>query len=189
MFDLITNYLYMYHTNQFVILPSYPDTITDSLSVTFNSETPMLRTSPIFSYSKSGPRDIQVTLTLPRDLMSQINQGRSNLKMELGDDYVDTIIKQLQAIALPRYASSNKMVDPPIIAIRFGNEIFIKGVVVGSITTTFNKPIIEGDKYQQVSISFGVQEIAPYDALSVQQNGLMRGLNTTLERKIFKGRG
>lgn len=186
MFDLITNYLYMYHTNQFVILPSYPDRFDDRLDVHFNSETPMLRTSPIFSYSKSGPRDINVTLTLPRDIMSQINTGKSNLKMEIGDDYVDTMIKQLQAIALPRYASSNKMVDPPLIALRFGNEIFIKGIVVGSINTTFEKPILKNDKYAQVSISFGVQEVDPYDALSVQQNGLMRGLNTTLERKLYK---
>lgn len=188
MFDLITNYLYMYHTNQFVILPTYPDQITDTLDVQYLSDTPMLRTSPIFSYSKSGPRSVRVNLSLLRDMMTQINKGRSNLAIEIGDDYVDTIIKQLQAIALPRYASANKMVDPPIVALRFGNEIFIKGVVIGGITVDFSKPIIVGDKYEQVSISFVIQEIQPYDALSVQTNGLMRGLNTTLERKIFKGR-
>lgn len=186
MFDLITNYIYMYHTQQFVIIPSYPDSIQDSLGVSFNSETPMLRSAPIFSYSNSGPREVLVSIKLQRDIMSQINRGKSNLKVELGDDYVDTIIKQLQSIALPRYASGAKMVDPPIIAVRFGNELFIKGVVVGAITTVFEKPIIVGDKYEQVSISFSVKEITPYDALSVQQNGLLRGLNTTLERKIFR---
>lgn len=187
MFDLITNYLYMYHTGQFIILPSYPDTITDSLGVNFNSENPMLRSAPIFSYSNSGPRTIDVTLTLQRDLISSLNVGKSNLVMEIGDDYVDTIIKQIQSIALPRYASGCKMVDPPIIAVRFGNEIFIKGVVMGSISTRFEKPIIKGDKYEVVTISFTVSEITPYDALSVQQNGLMRGLNTSLERKIYRG--
>ena len=188
MFDLITNYIYLYHTNQFVIIPSYPDSITDSLSASFSSETPMLRTSPIFSYTKSGPRSMNVSITLFRDMMSQINTGKSNLTLEIGDDYVDTIIKQLQAIALPRYASANKMVDPPLVAVRFGNEIFIKGIVSGGVTTSFQKPIIKGDKYEQVTITFEIQEVAPYDALSVQQNGLMRGLNTTLERKIFRGR-
>jgi len=188
MFDLITNYIYLYHTNQFIILPSYPDSITDSLSANFNSENPMLRTAPIFSYSNSGPRSMDVSITLQRDIMSQINQGKSNLKMELGDDYVDTIIKQLQAIALPRYANADKMVDPPMVAVRFGNEVFIKGVVIGGVSVTLQKPIIKGDKYEQVSIRFEVKEIQPYDALSVQQNGLMRGLNTTLERKIFRGR-
>lgn len=186
MFDLINNYLYMYHTDQFVILPSYPDSINDSLGVSFNSENPMLRSAPIFAYSNSGPRELQVTLNLQRDIMSQINTGKSNLKIDIGDDYVDTIIKQLQSIALPRYASGAKMVDPPMVAIRFGNEIFIKGVVVGSVSVNLQKPIIKGDKYEQVTISFGVREITPYDALSVQQNGLMRGLNTTLERKIYR---
>ena len=26
-FDLITNYLYMYHTDTFVVLPTYPESI------------------------------------------------------------------------------------------------------------------------------------------------------------------
>lgn len=186
MFELIDNYLYMYHTQQFVILPSYPDSITDSLSANFNSENPMLRSAPIFSYSNSGPRSLEVSIQLQRDLMSQVNLGRSNLKLELGDDYVDTIIKQLQSIALPRYASTTKMVDPPIIALRFGNEVFIKGVVTGGIGVNFKKPILKGDKYSDVTISFSVKEITPYDALSVQENGLMRGLNTTLERKLYR---
>lgn len=188
MFDLITNYIYLYHTQQFIILPSYPDQISDNLGVSFNSEIPMLRTAPIFSYSNSGPRDINVSITLQRDIMTQINQGKSNLRVELGDDYVDTIIKQIQAIALPRYAAADKMVDPPLIAVRFGNEIFIKGVVSGSISVSFAKPIIKGDKYEQVTLSFNVKEVTPYDAESVQQNGLMRGLNTTLERKIFRSK-
>lgn len=188
MFDLITNYIYLYHTQQFVILPSYPDSIQDSLSASFNQETPMLRTSPIFSYSSSGPRSMQISINLQRDVMTQLNQGKSNLKVELGEDYVDTIIKQLQAIALPRYASDTKMVDPPMVAVRFGNEVFIKGVVTGGVTVGLQKPIIKGDKYAQVQISFEVRETTPYDALSVQQNGLMRGLNTTLERKIFRSR-
>ena len=186
MFDLIPNYIYLYHTNQFVIIPSYPDAISDSLSASFASENPMLRTAPIFSYSNSGPREMRITITLQRDIMSQINVGKSNLSVEIGDDYVDTIIKQLQAIALPRYASNTKMVDPPMVAVRFGNEIFIKGIVQGGINTQFQKPIIKGEKYALVTISFDVKEIMPYDAVSVQQNGLMRGLDTSLERKLYR---
>jgi hypothetical protein len=106
MFDLITNYIYLYHTNQFIILPSYPDSLSDNLDISYSYETPLLRTSPIFSYTKSGPRSVSVRLSLLRDMMSQINTGKSNLKIEIGDDYVDTLIKQIQAIALPRYASS-----------------------------------------------------------------------------------
>lgn len=187
MYDVANNYLYMYHTDQFVLLPSYPDSISDNLGVSFNSENPMLRSAPIFAYTNSGPRELNVTLSLQRDLMTQINVGKSNLAIEIGDDYVDTIIKQLQAIALPRYAGDTKMVDPPIVALRFGNEIFIKGIVAGSINVQLQKPIIKGDKYEQVTIGFSIKEITPYDALSVQQNGLLRGLNLTLDRKLYKG--
>ena len=62
----------------------------------------------------------------------------------------------------------------------------VKGVITGGISVQFQKPIITGDKYEQVQISFTVAEVMPYDAESVQVNGLMRGLNTTLERRIFK---
>lgn len=186
MFNLITNYIYLYHTNEFLILPSYPDSIQDSLSANFNAENTMLRSAPIFAYSNSGPREMQITIELQRDIISQLNIGKSNLKVEIGDDYVDTLIKKIQSIALPRYDGNTKLVDPPMVAVRFGNEIFIKGIVKGGITTAFKKPILEGDKYAHVTISFNVTEIAPYDALSVQENGLLRGLNTTLERKLYK---
>ena len=184
--EIIENYIYLYHTDQFIVLPSFPESLQDSLDATFLPTNPLLRSAPIYSYSNSGPRTVQVSLQLFRDMMTQLNYDVSNFKLEIGDDYVDTLIKQLQAIALPRYASTTKMVDPPMIAVRFGNEIFIKGVITGSISVQFQKPIITGDKYEQVQISFTVAEVMPYDAESVQVNGLMRGLNTTLERRIFK---
>ena len=186
MFNLITNYIYLYHTGEFIILPSYPDSIQDNLSSNFNAENTMLRSAPIFAYSNSGPREMQITIELQRDIISQLNVGKSNLNIEVGDDYVDTIIKKIQSIALPRYDGNTKLVDPPLVAVRFGNEIFIKGIVRGGLSTSFRKPIIEGDKYAHVTISFNVTEVTPYDALSVQENGLLRGLNTTLERKLYK---
>lgn len=183
---MITNYLYMYHTQTFVVLPTYPESITDTLSATFSQTSILSRSAPIFSYSNSGPRTVQVTLSLHRDMMSQINYGVSNLKVELGDDYVDTIIKQLQAIALPKYAASNKMVNPPMVAVRFGNDIFIKGVVNGGLTTTYNLPILSNGKYAQVQLSFTVSEVDPYDADTVMTQGGLRGLSRTLERNLFK---
>lgn len=188
-FDLITNYLYMYHTDTFVVLPTYPESIQDSLSSTFQSTSILARSAPIFSYSYSGPRSIQITLSLHRDLMTQINYGVSNInfnEVDVGDDYVDVIIKQLQAIALPAYAAANKMVNPPMVAVRFGNEVYIKGVVNGGITVTYNLPLLANDKYAKVDISFNVTEIDPYDAQSVMVQGSFRGLNKTLERRLFK---
>ena len=43
-FDLIENYIYLYHLKQFVIIPTFPESINDSMSANFAS-TPMLSRS------------------------------------------------------------------------------------------------------------------------------------------------
>ena len=188
-FDLIQNYLYMYHIDKFVLLPTYPETVQDSLSATFASTNPLSRSAPIYSYSYSGPRQIQVSLNLHRDMMQQLNYGVSNINLnevDIGDDYIDTMIKQLQAIALPRYSGDTKMINPPLIALRFGNEIYIKGVVTSGISVTYSGPILSTNKYAVVDISFTVCEITPYDAESILSLGSFRGISKTLERRIYK---
>lgn len=185
-FKMIDNYVYLYHVNQFIVIPTFPDSLTDTMSVNFNKATPMSRSAPIYSYSDSGPRSLQINLDLHRDMMTQINYNVSNATVQMGDDYVDTLVKQLQAAALPAYGASDKLVDPPMIAVRFGNDIFIKGVVVGAVSVTYSLPIITGNKYAHVSVSFTVEEIDPYDAQTVMQAGSFRGLSTTLERSAWK---
>lgn len=185
-FKMIDNYVYLYHVNQFVVIPTFPDSLNDTMSVNYNKATPMSRSAPIYSYSDSGPRSLQINLDLHRDMMTQINYGVSNATVELGDDYVDTLVKQLQAAALPSYGASDKMVDPPMVAVRFGNDIFIKGVVVGAVSVTYALPIITGNKYAHVSVSFTVEEVDPYDAQTVMQSGSFRGLSTTLEQNAWK---
>lgn len=185
--SLITNYIYFYHTNTFILLPLYPDSVTDTTSVNFSSTTPLSRSAPIYSYTSSGPRSLQINLNLHRDLMQSINYSNSSVNLELNDDYVDYMVKALQAMALPKYSSGVKMVNPPVVAIRLGNDIYCKGVVSGAVSTTYQLPILENNKYAQVSISFGINESDPYDAEQVMVAGSFRGLNTTLERSFWKG--
>lgn len=189
LFQMYDNYIYLYHVDQFLIIPSFPETFTDTINVNFASQTPMGRSAPIYSYSNSGPRNLQINLDLHRDLMTSINYGISNAKVAMGDDYVDTLIKQIQAIALPSYNGSQKLINPPMIAVRFANEIFIKGIVNGNVSTTYNLPLLENNKYAHVMVSFNVFEVDPYDAKTVMQTGSFRGLDMTLERNIWKGVG
>lgn len=184
-FSMIDNYIYLYHTDTWAILPVYPSSISDTMSVDFQSTKPMLRTAPIYSYSSSGPRNVRFSFQLHRDLMQMINHKNSNLSVETDDDYVDTLIKQLQSIAVPRYSTSEKMVDPPLVAVRIGNEIFIKGIVNGAVSVDYSLPILENGKYAVVSISFDVYEVDPYDAEQIMRDGSMRGLNKTLERNLY----
>lgn len=188
-FKMIENYLYMSHLDSFVILPTYPEQINDAMNATFTSTQPLSRSAPIYAYSYSGPRSITFTLVLHRELMTQINTNVSNLdikKLGIGDDYVDTIIKQLQAIAVPKYASASKMVNPPTVSVRFGNEVYIHGIVDGGVAVTYSLPLLDNNKYAQVSISFTVSEIDPYSAETIAQQGSFRGLNKSLERRIYK---
>lgn len=185
-YQMIDNYIYLYHLNTFIILPAYPDSITDSLPVSFSQSTPLSRSAPIYSYSNSGPRSIQFTFRLHRDMMTQINYNLSNANLEFNDDYVDFIIRAMQAVALPKYDATTKLVNPPIVAVRLGNDIFIKGIISGNISVTYNYPILANGKYAVVDISFNVSEIDPYDAETVVQTGSFRGLSTTLERNLWK---
>ena len=141
----------------------------------------MSRTAPVFSYSNSGPRDVQVQLHLHRDILDGINVDGSNFELEEGEDFVDALIRKLQAIALPAYRVSNKAVVPPMIAVKFGNEIFIKGVVNGGVSIEYQKPILDNDKYANVTLNFTVYEVEPYDAESVGIEGSFRGITQTFK--------
>lgn len=185
-FNMIDNYVYLYHVDQFIVIPSFPDSLNDQMAVNYNKSTPMSRSAPIYSYSDSGPRSLQVNLDLHRDMMKQINWQVSNAKIATGDDYVDTLIKLVQAAALPAYGVSEKMVDPPMVAVRFGNDVFIKGVVTGSVGVTYQLPILDNNKYAHVSVSFNVEEVDPYDATTVLAAGSFRGIDTTLERNFWR---
>ena len=188
-FNMIDNYIYLYHTDTFIIIPSYPESFSDSLGVQFSPETPLMRSAPIFSYSSSGPRQIRVELKMHREMMYQINYGVSNANVNLNDDYVDTLIKEIQAAVLPTYSTANKMVDPPLVAIRFGNDIFCKGVITGDVSTTYDLPVLQNGKYAQVGFSFTMLEVDPYDANLVSKVGSFRGLDTSLERRLWKAAG
>lgn len=179
------NYIYISHLGddgEYIQLPSYPDSIQDTMNSTFNQETALSRSAPVWTYANSGPRSMQITLNLHRDIMDDINMGTSNASLIDGEDYVDALIRKLQAIALPKYNLYNKAVEPPTVAIRFGDEIFIKGIVSGGVTVTYEKPILSNNRYAVVTVAFNVYETDPYDATIVAKNGSFRGLTRGLRK-------
>jgi hypothetical protein len=182
--SLPDNYIYISHlgnNGEYLILPSYPDTVNDSMSSTFSSTNALSRSAPVYTYSNSGPRTVQINLTLFRDMMDDYNVGVSNIELEPGQDYVDVLIKKLQSISVPKYNIDNKAVEPPLVAVRLGNEIFIKGIVNGSIALTYSKPILVNNKYSQVTVSFQVTETDPYDASTIEKNGSFRGVTRAMK--------
>ena len=193
----IENYIYIYQLGVYVILPTYPDSITDALGSTFAIENILSRTAPVFSYSYSGPRTVTLNFTFHRDMMNSLNYDNFNFIDEvgnmLGQDYIDTLVRYLQAMALPSYnaveaASSvyNSMVNPPIIAVRIGTTLFIKGIVNGEVQVTYSGPISREGKYMQIGISFTVSEIEPQDAEQVAKWGSSRGMESLLTRSLHR---
>lgn len=181
------NYLYISHLDedfQFWQLPCTPETISDSMGSTFTETSALGRSAPVFTYSKSGPRTVQVSLHLHRDMMDALNVGVSNADLKLGEDYVDNLIKALQAIALPKYNLSNKAVEPPLVALRLSQEVFIKGIVNSSIGLEYKLPLLSNGKYAQVTLQLTISEVDPYDATTVFTNGSFRGVVRTLKKDM-----
>ena len=182
------NYLYISHLDedfQFWRLPCNPETISDSMGSTFTPTSALGRSAPVYTYGNSGPRTVQVSLHLHRDMMDAVNIGVSNADLKYGEDYVDNLIKALQAIAVPKYNLSNKAVEPPLVALRLSNEVFIKGIVNGSIGLEYKLPLIPtatGSKYAHVTLSLTITEVDPYDASTVFKNGSFRGVVKTLKK-------
>jgi hypothetical protein len=98
------------------------------------------------------------------------------------EDMAEKFIHAIQSIAVPKYNLSNKAIEPPLVAIRLGREVFIKGIVSSGVSVTYGKPILSNEKYAVIKISFTVSEVDPYDASTVFTNGSFRGLTATMRR-------
>ena len=178
-------YIYVSHLDQdaqFWPLPIYPDSVSDNMNSTFSEQNALGRSAPIYTYSNSGPRSIQLTLKFHRDMVEEACEGKCNVVLRDGEDYSDAFIRVLQSIALPRYNLDNKAVEPPLIAVRLGSQVFIKGIVNGGVNVTYEKPILVNEKYASITVSFTVYEVDPYDSSSVYTNGSFRGLVDSLKQ-------
>ena len=228
-FNSIDNYIYLHHTDVLLVIPVFPETITDTIGTNYASTPIMGRSAPIYTYSGSGPRSVDISLKLHRDLMNQVNTditrpllSNYSLNKKYQDlqtllnrnDYMEILINQLQSSALPSYVVAQKMVNPPLVSIRIGDEIFCKGVIDGGVNVAYSGPIIANSiydpvtgvelreldaqgrmtsqrrvgkgKYALVDIQFKVTEVDPYDAATVAELGGLRGLNRTLEKNLYK---
>ena len=184
------NYIYISHLDdkfQFWKLPTWPDSVSDTMQSTFTPTNALGRTAPVYTFSNSGPRTVQIAIPLHRDIMDEVNIGISNVFLGEGEDYVDNLLKALQAIAVPKYNLQNKAIEPPLVALRLSNEIFIKGIVSGAIGVTYSKPILSNGKYAKIEISMTISEVDPYDATSVFKNGGFRGVVSSLKSRMNIG--
>lgn len=173
-------YIYISHLDEgykYWTLPGYPNEVSDSMRSQFSPTTALGRSAPVYTFSNSGPRSITLNLEFHRDMFDEMP---SNVVPNDDEDKAESFIHALQAIALPKYNLSNKAIEPPLVAVRLGQEVFIKGIVDGGVTVTYAKPILINEKYASIKINFTITEVDPYDATTVFKNGSFRGLTATL---------
>lgn len=177
-------YIYISHLDEspkYWQLPGYPDEVTDNMESTFQPTSALGRSAPVYTYSSSGPRSINISLNFHRDMFEEMP---SNVVPNEGEDKAESFIHAIQAISVPKYNLTNKAIEPPLVAVRLGREVFIKGIVSGGVSVTYRKPILSDEKYAGISISFTVTEVDPYDATTVYKNGSFRGLTATLRKEM-----
>ena len=175
-------YIYISHLDldeeaKYWQLPGYPEKVSDHMNSTFMENSALGRSAPVYTFSNSGPRTININLSFHRDMFEEMP---SNVPPAAGEDKAESFIHAIQAIAVPKYNLANKAIEPPLVALRLGREVFIKGIVSGGVTVTYGKPILVNEKYAIVDISFTISEVDPYDASTVFKNGSFRGLTATL---------
>ena len=152
------NYIIFHHTGKSFIIPVDPDSVADSMSASFAQNDPLSRSAPIYSYQNSGPRNVQVSFTLHRDLCKEFNPN--------SEDAVEELVNNLEGMVLPDYNSASKVVNPPIVSLKIRDEIFITGIVQ-NVGKSFNLPLLNYNgnyKYAIVNLNFSVAEIQPYSA-------------------------
>lgn len=176
--ELDESYIYISHLDsglRFWRLPTVPETVTDTMQTQFSPNTALGRSAPVYTFSNAGPRTVQININLHRDLMDDVNMGWSSEKLGFGEDYVDNLLRALQAIAVPKYNLSNKAIEPPLIGVRLCNSLYIKGVLSSAIGVTYGLPILENGKYATATLSISISEVDPYDSTTVFSNGSFRG--------------
>ena len=186
-------YIYIYHLpsdvegeGTLLYIPQWPDEINDNISSKFAETEALSRTAPVFSYINSGPRTVSVSLQLHRDMMDETNKYHANVYPEDGEDYTDMFIRLIQSIALPNYHTEGKELEPPMVAVKFGDTIFIKGVVESGISVNYKKPILNNNKYALAEVGFAIKEIDPMNALSISKVGSYRKITRTFQNIFDK---
>ena len=118
-------------------------------------------------------------------MLYEVNVDVSQFEMEIDEDYVDALVRKLQAVALPTYNVAKMQVTPPMVALRLGDTIFVKGVVIGGVSIEYQKPIMDDDRYAQCTLSFEIYETEQFDAQSVSQLGSFRGITSMFKDKWY----
>lgn len=194
----ISSYIYIYHLGLIFNIPTLPESLTETMNITYNA-TPILgRSAPLQTFTGAGPRSVNIDIKLHRQLfqienplirtesgeaqlesatVTMSNPTTGNIEEVDTKDAVDYLVDALTSISLPKYTSANKAIVPPSVFVRYGNELAMRGVP-SQVTKTSSGVWLKNGKMAMVEISFNLTEVEPYSAQYAAANGSLRGVPT-----------
>lgn len=124
---------------QAIFFPCYPDSYSDSHSANVSQQTPLGRSEPFQIYQNSGPRTVNVTFKMHRE-MTHVTP-------------ISEIVSAVQACCYPIGTSQTII---PRVTLVIGRNCLITGIIK-NVSTDWSDTIIE-QQYMMVSLGFSVEE-------------------------------
>lgn len=124
-----------------LLMPCFPENITDGVTANYNDETPVGRSEPYLVYQSTGSRDIPFRFTMHREMTEN-------------EADIENIVKYIESAVYPNYSGGVAAVKT---SVEIGNQIYISGVMTTQ-STEWSGPIDENGKYKMVTVSFTVRE-------------------------------
>lgn len=124
-------------------MPCYPENITDRTNINYDEQNALGRSEPYQAYNNSGPRSIQFTFKMHREMIE-------------GDrEQVEKIVRYIESAAYPNYGTTVAAVK---VAVKVGKTIHISGIMSDQ-STSWDGPIGDDQKYNMVTVSFTIKEV------------------------------
>lgn len=129
-------------------IPVYPDSVKDTIGVTWSQEmTTINYYEPVQTFKNSGPRTVSCTFKLHQAMWTG------------GDDSAtcDSLVALMESACYPDYET--QAAEPPMVTLVIGSSIKITGIMT-SFDKTYQGPISEAGKYDEVIVSISIVEIS-----------------------------
>jgi hypothetical protein len=173
------SYLYIYHLKKEWYLPVLPQSISNSLPISFSPTTIPLSSAPLQTFSSAGPRSVSISLKMHRKMFELEDPKKGAERME-------ELINDISALALPKYTNASKLVVPPTVLYRAGNEVCIRGIVSGNVTISNSGAWQRDGKLSEIDIQFTIIEVEAFSADYAQNHGVLRSIPTDLTHSVWQ---
>lgn len=145
--------LFIYNpvTDNFIIIPTTPNEISDDVSVTYNTVTPRGRSVGYVGYEKTENRKVSFSVRVFGEFLRDSKyDGEANRLPEFVD--------KVKALEYPNYPPGDNPVDSPRCYVSMYKGIIFTGVCT-SVSVTWGGPIKE-DAYAYADISFSFMQVS-----------------------------